>query len=218
MNLVRPTREFIRALRELTAKHGAVLIYDEVMTGFRVALGGAQSLHGITPDLTTMGKVIGGGMPLAAFGGKREIMDCISPLGGVYQAGTLSGNPVAVAAGLKTLEIIQRPGFYENLTARTEQLVQGLKQAAEQTGIAFTADSVGGMFGLYFSGSLPQNYADMAASNIEAFKTFFHGMLDRGVSFGPSAYEAAFVSAAHTEELVAESVAIAADVLAHMAS
>ena len=218
MNLVRPTREFIRALRELTAKHGAVLIYDEVMTGFRVALGGAQSLHGITPDLTTMGKVIGGGMPLAAFGGKREIMDCISPLGGVYQAGTLSGNPVAVAAGLKTLEIIQRPGFYENLTARTEQLVQGLKQAAEQTGISFTADSVGGMFGLYFSGSLPQNYADMAASNIEAFKTFFHGMLDRGVSFGPSAYEAAFVSAAHTEELVAESVAIAADVLAHMAS
>ena len=218
MNLVRPTREFIRALRELTAKHGAVLIYDEVMTGFRVALGGAQSLHGITPDLTTMGKVIGGGMPLAAFGGKREIMDCISPLGGVYQAGTLSGNPVAVAAGLKTLEIIQRPGFYENLTARTEQLVQGLKQAAEQTGIAFTADSVGGMFGLYFSGSLPQNYADMAASNIEAFKTFFHGMLERGVSFGPSAYEAAFVSAAHTEELVAESVAIAADVLAHMAS
>ena len=218
MNLVRPTREFIRALRELTAKHGAVLIYDEVMTGFRVALGGAQSLHGITPDLTTMGKVIGGGMPLAAFGGKREIMDCISPLGGVYQAGTLSGNPVAVAAGLKTLEIIQRPGFYENLTARTEQLVQGLKQAAEQTGIAFTADSVGGMFGLYFSGSLPQNYAEMAASNIEAFKTFFHGMLDRGVAFGPSAYEAAFVSAAHTEELVAESVAIAADVLAHMAS
>ena len=218
MNLVRPTREFIRALRELTAKHGAVLIYDEVMTGFRVALGGAQSLHGITPDLTTMGKVIGGGMPLAAFGGKREIMDCISPLGGVYQAGTLSGNPVAVAAGLKTLEIIQRPGFYENLTARTEQLVHGLKQAAAQAGIAFTADSVGGMFGLYFSGSLPQNSADMAASNIEAFKTFFHGMLDRGVSFGPSAYEAAFVSAAHTEELVAESVAIAADVLTHMAS
>ena len=218
MNLVRPTREFIHALRELTAKHGAVLIYDEVMTGFRVALGGAQSLHGITPDLTTMGKVIGGGMPLAAFGGQREIMDCISPLGGVYQAGTLSGNPVAVAAGLKTLEIIQRPGFYENITACTEQLVHGLKQAAAQTGIAFTADSVGGMFGLYFSGSLPQNYADMAASNIEAFKTFFHGMLDRGVAFGPSAYEAAFVSAAHTEELVAETVAIAADVLAHMAS
>ena len=218
MNLVRPTREFIRALRELTAKHGAVLIYDEVMTGFRVAIGGAQSLHGITPDLTTMGKVIGGGMPLAAFGGKREIMDCISPLGGVYQAGTLSGNPVAVAAGLKTLEIIQRPGFYENLTAHTEQLVHGLKQAAAQTGIAFAADSVGGMFGLYFSGSLPQNYADMAASNIEAFKTFFHGMLDRGVAFGPSAYEAAFVSAAHTEELVTETVAIAADVFAQMAS
>ena len=218
MNLVKPSQEFVHTLRQITAQHGSVLIYDEVMTGFRVALGGAQSVHGITPDLTTMGKVIGGGMPLAAFGGKKEIMDCISPLGAVYQAGTLSGNPVAVAAGLKTLEIIQRPSFYENLTARTEQLVHGLKKAAAQTGIAFTADSVGGMFGLYFSGSLPQNYADMAASNIEAFKTFFHGMLDRGVAFGPSAYEAAFVSAAHTEELVAETVAIAADVLAHMAS
>ncbi|OAM30032.1 MULTISPECIES: glutamate-1-semialdehyde 2,1-aminomutase [Eikenella] len=217
MNLVRPTPAFLRALRELTAKHGAVLIYDEVMTGFRVALGGAQSLHGITPDLTTMGKVIGGGMPLAAFGGKREIMDCISPLGAVYQAGTLSGNPVAVAAGLKTLEIIQRPGFYENLTARTEQLVRGLKQAAAQAGVEFNADSVGGMFGLYFSGSLPQNYADMAASDIDAFKTFFHGMLDKGVAFGPSAYEAAFVSAAHSEELVNETVAAAANVFAHMA-
>jgi len=218
MNLVRPSENFVRALRSLTAKHGVVLIYDEVMTGFRVALGGAQSLHGITPDLTTMGKVIGGGMPLAAFGGRKDIMACISPLGGVYQAGTLSGNPVAVAAGLKTLEIIRREGFYENLTARTEQLVKGFQTAAAKAGVAFTADSVGGMFGLYFSGSLPQNYADMAASNIEAFKTFFHGMLDRGVAFGPSAYEAAFVSAAHTEELVAESVAIAADVLAHMAS
>ncbi|MBH5330267.1 glutamate-1-semialdehyde 2,1-aminomutase [Eikenella sp. S3360] len=217
MNLVRPTPEFLRALRELTAQHGAVLIYDEVMTGFRVALGGAQSLHGITPDLTTMGKVIGGGMPLAAFGGRRDIMDCISPLGAVYQAGTLSGNPVAVAAGLKTLEIIQRPGFYENLTARTEQLVRGLKQAAAKAGVAFNADSVGGMFGLYFSGSLPQNYADMAASDIGAFKTFFHGMLDKGVAFGPSAYEAAFVSAAHGEELVGETVRIAGEVFRQMA-
>ncbi len=217
MNLVRPTPEFLRALRSLTEKHGAVLIYDEVMTGFRVALGGAQSLHGITPDLTTMGKVIGGGMPLAAFGGKREIMDCISPLGAVYQAGTLSGNPVAVAAGLKTLEIIQRPGFYEQLAARTEQLVRGLKRAAEQAGVVFNADSVGGMFGMYFSSSLPQSYADMAASDTDAFKTFFHGMLNRGVAFGPSAYEAAFVSAAHTEELVEETVAAAGEVFRQIA-
>ena len=217
MNLVRPTREFIRALRELTAKHGAVLIYDEVMTGFRVALGGAQSLHGITPDLTTMGKVIGGGMPLAAFGGKREIMDCISPLGGVYQAGTLSGNPVAVAAGLKTLEIIQRPGFYEQLSALTTQLVQGLSQAAKQAGLTFCADSEGGMFGLYFASQRPQTYADMAASNTDGFKAFFHGMLDNGVTFGPSAYEAGFVSAAHTPELIEQAVDAAQPVFERMA-
>jgi glutamate-1-semialdehyde 2,1-aminomutase len=193
------------------------LIYDEVMTGFRVALGGAQSVHGITPDLTTMGKVIGGGMPLAAFGGKKEIMDCISPLGAVYQAGTLSGNPVAVAAGLKTLEIIQRAGFYENLTARTEQLVNGINQAAKQAGITFTADSIGGMFGFYFADHAPQNYSDMAASNIAAFKTFFHGLLERGVVLGPSAYEASFMSAAHTAELVDETIAMAAEVFAQMA-
>lgn len=216
MNLVQARPEFVRTLRELTAKHGAVLVYDEVMTGFRVALGGAQSLHGIVPDLTTMGKVVGGGMPLAAFGGKREIMDCISPLGAVYQAGTLSGNPVAVAAGLKTLEIVQRPGFYENLTAHTRQLAEGLKRVAADVGVSFQTDSVGGMFGLYFSGSLPQNYADMAASDIDSFKRFFHGMLDGGVAFGPSAYEAAFVSAAHTPELVEETVGIAAKVFAAM--
>lgn len=217
MNLVRPSENFVKALRELTAKHGAVLIYDEVMTGFRVALGGAQSLHGVKPDLTTMGKVIGGGMPLAAFGGKREIMECISPLGGVYQAGTLSGNPLAVAAGLKTLEIIQRDGFYENLTARTEQLVNGLTAAARDNGVEFSADFVGGMFGLYFAGHTPKNYADMARSNTEAFKHFFHGMLERGVAFGPSAYEAAFMSAAHTPELVDETITIARDVFANMA-
>ena len=217
MNLVRPSETFVKALRGLTAKHGAVLIYDEVMTGFRVALGGAQSLHGITPDLTTMGKVIGGGMPLAAFGGRRDIMACISPLGGVYQAGTLSGNPVAVAAGLKTLEIIQRPGFYENLTARTEQLVNGFKNAAADAGITFSADSVGGMFGLYFADGLPQNYADMARSNTDGFKTFFHGMLDKSVAFGPSAYEAGFVSAAHTPELIEETVSAAKEVFKAMA-
>ena len=217
MNLVRPSENFVKVLRELTARHGAVLIYDEVMTGFRVALGGAQSLHGITPDLTTMGKVIGGGMPLAAFGGRKDIMAAISPLGGVYQAGTLSGNPVAVAAGLKTLEIIQRPGFYENLAARTEQLVQGFQAAAAAAGVAFCADSVGGMFGLYFSDGLPQNYADMARSNTDGFKTFFHGMLDKQVAFGPSAYEAGFVSAAHTPELIEETVAAAKAVFKAMA-
>ena len=217
MNLVKPSQEFVHTLRQITTQHGSVLIYDEVMTGFRVALGGAQSVHGITPDLTTMGKVIGGGMPLAAFGGKKEIMDCISPLGAVYQAGTLSGNPVAVAAGLKTLEIIQRTGFYEHLTARTEQLANGINQAAKQAGITFTADSIGGMFGFYFAEQAPQNYSDMAASNIAAFKTFFHGLLERGVALGPSAYEASFMSAAHTAELVDETIAMAAEVFAGMA-
>ena len=217
MNLVRPSEAFVKALRELTEKHGAVLIYDEVMTGFRVALGGAQSLHGIKPDLTTMGKVIGGGMPLAAFGGRKDIMECISPLGGVYQAGTLSGNPIAVAAGLKTLEIIQREGFYENLTALTQRLANGIADAAKAHGVEFTADSVGGMFGLYFASHTPQNYADMARSNVDGFKHFFHGMLDRNVAFGPSAYEAGFVSAAHTPELIDETIAVAHEVFKEMA-
>ena len=217
MNLVRPSEAFVKALRELTEKHGAVLIYDEVMTGFRVALGGAQSLHDIKPDLTTMGKVIGGGMPLAAFGGRKDIMECISPLGGVYQAGTLSGNPIAVAAGLKTLEIIKREGFYENLTALTQRLANGIADAAKAHGVEFTADSVGGMFGLYFASHTPQNYADMARSNIDGFKHFFHGMLDRNVAFGPSAYEAGFVSAAHTPELIDETIAVAHEVFKEMA-
>ena len=216
MNLVKPSTEFIHTLRQITEQHGSVLIYDEVMTGFRVALGGAQSLHGITPDLTTMGKVIGGGMPLAAFGGKREIMAHISPLGGVYQAGTLSGNPVAVAAGLKTLEIIQRTGFYDNLNALTERLVQGLRAAAQATNITFSADWIGGMFGLYFASHTPQSYADMTASNIDGFKQFFHGMLNQGVAFGPSAYEACFMSAAHTPELIDETIAAAQTVFAQM--
>lgn len=218
MNLVQPSTEFIHTLRRLTEEHGVVLIYDEVMTGFRVALGGAQSLHGIRPDLTTMGKVIGGGMPLAAFGGKKEIMDCISPLGGVYQAGTLSGNPVAVAAGLKTLEIIQRPGFYENLSTLSQRLCQGLSAAAKAAGVPFCADWVGGMFGLYFTDNIPHSYADMTASNTEAFKRFFHGMLARGIAFGPSAYEACFMSAAHTPELIDNTIAAAQEVFAEMAA
>lgn len=215
MNLVKPTEEFVRTLREVTAQHGTVLIYDEVMTGFRVALGGAQSLHGITPDLTTMGKVIGGGMPLAAFGGRAEIMAKISPLGDVYQAGTLSGNPLAVTAGLKTLEIIQRDGFYENLTERTAQLAQGLQAAAERHGVPLVTDSVGGMFGLYFGAStLPQSYDDMQHTDATLFKKFFHAMLDNGVAFAPSAYEAGFVSAAHNEELIASTLEKAENVLA----
>lgn len=218
MNLVQPSAEFIHTLRRLTEEHGVVLIYDEVMTGFRVALGGAQSLHGVRPDLTTMGKVIGGGMPLAAFGGKKEIMDCISPLGGVYQAGTLSGNPVAVAAGLKTLEIIQRQGFYENLSTLSQRLCQGLSAAAKAAGVPFCADWVGGMFGLYFADHIPHSYADMTASNTEAFKRFFHGMLARGIAFGPSAYEACFMSAAHTPELIDGTIAAAQEVFAEMAA
>ncbi len=215
MNLVKPTEEFVRTLREVTAQHGTVLIYDEVMTGFRVALAGAQSLHGITPDLTTMGKVIGGGMPLAAFGGRAEIMAKISPLGDVYQAGTLSGNPLAVTAGLKTLEIIQRDGFYENLTERTAQLAQGLRAAAQRHGVPLVTDSVGGMFGLYFGAStLPQSYDDMQHTDATLFKKFFHAMLDNGVAFAPSAYEAGFVSAAHNEELIASTLEKAENVLA----
>ncbi|QMT39759.1 glutamate-1-semialdehyde 2,1-aminomutase [Neisseria shayeganii] len=218
MNLVRATPEFVRELRRLTAEHGSVLIYDEVMTGFRVALGGAQSLHGITPDLTTMGKVIGGGMPLAAFGGRQDIMACISPLGGVYQAGTLSGNPVAVAAGLKTLEIIRRDGFYEQLAENTRRLTAGFQAAADAAGVPFRTDCEGGMFGLYFADFLPNNYKDMARTDTDAFKRFFHGMLARRVAFGPSAFEACFMSAAHTPELIDETVAAARAVFADMAA
>ncbi|EGY53763.1 glutamate-1-semialdehyde 2,1-aminomutase [Neisseria shayeganii] len=218
MNLVRATPEFVRELRRLTTEHGSVLIYDEVMTGFRVALGGAQSLHGITPDLTTMGKVIGGGMPLAAFGGRKDIMACISPLGGVYQAGTLSGNPVAVAAGLKTLEIIRRDGFYEQLAENTRRLTAGFQAAADAASVPFQTDCEGGMFGLYFADFLPNNYNDMARTDTDAFKRFFHGMLARQVAFGPSAFEACFMSAAHTPELIDETVAAAQAVFADMAA
>ena len=207
MNMVQPSAEFVQALRGLTEQHGAVLIYDEVMTGFRVALGCAQSLHGIKPDLTTMGKVIGGGMPLAAFGGRKDIMACISPLGGVYQAGTLSGNPLAVTAGLKTLEIIQRPGFYETLNHNCERLLSGLNAAAKAAGVPFSSQYVGGMFGFYFNDKIPHSFADVSDSDKEAFKQFFHGMLERGVSLAPSAFEASFMSAAHTDELIDQTIA-----------
>ena len=202
MNLIKAKPEFLAAIRNLTAQHGAVLIYDEVMTGFRVALGGAQSLQGITPDLTCLGKVMGGGMPMAAFGGKQEIMSKLAPLGTVYQAGTLSGNPVAVAAGLKTLEIVAREGFYECLAGQTEKLMLGLKTAADQAGVPFAVDSVGGMFGFYFTSAVPTSFAEVTQSNIEAFKLFFHAMLDEGVYLAPSAYEAGFTSIAHDNAVV----------------
>jgi glutamate-1-semialdehyde 2,1-aminomutase len=209
MNLIKPSKEFLAAIRSLTSKHGAVLIYDEVMTGFRVALGGAQSLQGITPDLTCLGKVMGGGMPMAAFGGKKEIMSKLAPLGNVYQAGTLSGNPVAVAAGLKTLEIISREGFYECLTGQTEKLMAGLKQAADKANIPFAVDSEGGMFGFYFTNQVPVSFEAVTKSNIDAFKKFFHLMLDEGVYLAPSAYEAGFTSIAHDNEVVDAIVAAA---------
>jgi glutamate-1-semialdehyde 2,1-aminomutase len=209
MNLVTPTPQFLAALRGLCTKHGAVLIFDEVMTGFRVALGGAQARFGITPDLTTLGKVIGGGMPVGAFGGRRDIMQKIAPLGPVYQAGTLSGNPVAVAAGLATLKAIAAPGFFERLEQTATALTAGLAAAAKKHGIAFSAQAVGGMFGIYFSANVPQSFAEVMQSDKDLFNRFFHAMLARGVYFAPSAYEAGFVSAAHTPHDIAATVAAA---------
>jgi glutamate-1-semialdehyde 2,1-aminomutase len=209
MNLIAPQQDFLQAMRDLTAKHGAVLIFDEVMTGFRVGLKSAQGLFGITPDLSTFGKVIGGGMPLGAFGGRREIMEKIAPLGPVYQAGTLSGNPVAVAAGLAQLAIIQEPGFYEALTAKAKMLCDGLVAAATKHGVDFAAQNVGGMFGLYFAKECPATYDAVLACDKEAFNRFFHAMLDAGHYFAPSAFEAGFVSAAHSEADIAGTVAAA---------
>ncbi len=218
MNLIRPSAEFVAALRELCTRHGAVLIYDEVMTGFRVALGGAQELHGIRPDLTTLGKVVGGGMPIGAFGGRADIMACIAPLGSVYQAGTLSGNPVAVAAGLTTLKLIQAEGFHARLGERTRQLVDGLAAAAREAGVTCSTDSVGGMFGLYFTAEVPRSYAEVMQSDRELFNRFFHAMLAEGVYLAPSAFEAGFVSAAHTEADIDATVAAARRAFAKLAA
>jgi glutamate-1-semialdehyde 2,1-aminomutase len=209
MNLIVPTPEFLKAMRELTAQHGAVLIFDEVMTGFRVDLKSAQGLFGITPDLSTFGKVVGGGMPLGAFGGKREIMEMIAPLGPVYQAGTLSGNPIATAAGLATLKLIGTPGFHESLTAKTKSLCDGLVAAARKHGVAFSAQSVGGMFGLYFSEQCPDTYDAVLACDKDAFNRFFHAMIAAGHYFAPSAFEAGFVSAAHSADDIAATIAAA---------
>ncbi len=208
-NLIAPKPGFLQLLRALCSQHGALLIFDEVMTGFRVALGGAQALYGIQPDITTLGKVIGGGMPLGAFGGRRDIMQCVAPLGPVYQAGTLSGNPVAVAAGLATLRLVQTPGFYDKLSATALALCQGLSAAAAAHQIAFCAQHVGGMFGLYFRASAPQTYAEVMTCDKQRFNQFFHSMLAQGVYLAPSAYEAGFVSSAHTTADISKTVAAA---------
>jgi glutamate-1-semialdehyde 2,1-aminomutase len=202
MNLVRATPEFLNALRERCDEYGSVLIFDEVMCGFRVALGGAQQVYGIKPDLTCLGKVIGGGMPAAAFGGRSDIMAHLAPLGGVYQAGTLSGNPIAVAAGLKTLRLIQRPGFYDDLAKQTRKLVDGLTAVARDAKVPFSADSIGGMFGLYFMDRVPGSFAEIATGDTKRFNAFFHAMLDAGVYFAPSAFEAGFVSSAHDDAVI----------------
>jgi glutamate-1-semialdehyde 2,1-aminomutase len=207
MNCIPPVPGFLETLREECTKHGAVLIFDEVMTGFRVALGGAQQLYGITPDLTTLGKVIGGGMPVGAFGGRRAIMEKISPLGPVYQAGTLSGNPVAMAAGLTTLQLLSQPGFHARLAAVTDELVAGLHSAARDAGVPLATNHVCGMFGFFFT-SAPRvtSYAEATSCDVERFKRFFHAMLQEGVYLAPSAFEAGFVSAAHGDAEIRHTV------------
>lgn len=217
MNMVPGTPEFIHAMRDLCTRYGALLIVDEVMTGFRVALQGAQSLYGVTPDITMFGKVIGGGMPVAAFGGRREVMEKIAPCGPVYQAGTLSGNPVAVACGLATLKLIQEEGFYDRLAAQTTKLITGLKAAADVEGVTFSAQSIGGMFGLYFLPQLPTGFADVMKSDGKRFNLFFHEMLNRGVYLAPSLYEAGFVSSAHDDAAIEETIAAAKEAFAVVA-
>jgi glutamate-1-semialdehyde 2,1-aminomutase len=219
MNFVRASVAFMKKLRELCTRHGALLVFDEVMTGFRVGLGGAQGVYaglipGFAPDMSVFGKVIGGGMPLAAFGGKRAVMEQLAPLGPVYQAGTLSGNPVATACGLATLREIQRPGFFEALSARTRSLVAGLLGAARDAGVPMSGDSEGAMFGFFFGERLPQNYGEVMATDKERFNRFFHGMLAGGVYLAPALYEAGFVSAAHSEADLADTVAAARRALA----
>ncbi|MFO1394406.1 MAG: glutamate-1-semialdehyde 2,1-aminomutase [Steroidobacteraceae bacterium] len=217
MNCIPPVPGFLEALRELCTKHGAVLIFDEVMTGFRVSRGGAQELYGIRPDLTTLGKIVGGGMPVGAFGGRREIMEHIAPLGPVYQAGTLSGNPVAMAAGLATLEGVSAPGFHARLAAKTDRLVHGLRDAARAAGVPLATNHVCGMFGLFFTDAPHVNsYAEATGCDVERFKRFFHGMLDEGVYLAPSAFEAGFVSAAHGDAEIDATVAAAARVFARL--
>ena len=201
MNCVLPVPGYLEALRSVCDQHGAVLIFDEVMTGFRIALGGAQALYSVKPDLTTLGKIVGGGMPVGAFGGRRDIMECIAPIGPVYQAGTLSGNPVAMAAGLATLEALCEPGFHARLTEKTTRLIEGIENAARSMNLPLSTNHLCGMFGLFFIDKAPVRYfREVMACDVERFRRFFHSMLEEGVYLAPSAYEAGFVSAAHTEE------------------
>jgi glutamate-1-semialdehyde 2,1-aminomutase len=211
MNFIRGSREWLARMRELCTQHGALLIWDEVMTGFRVGAGSAQGLYGITPDMSAFGKVIGGGMPMAAFGGRKDVMQKLSPLGAVYQAGTLSGNPVAVAAGMATLKLVQQPGFYDALAVSTKRLMSGLHAAAQAAGKPVITDCEGGMFGFYFATdaqrALPQNYSEVAATDADTFKRFFHACLDCGVYLAPSAFEAGFISSAHNDAVIADTLA-----------
>jgi glutamate-1-semialdehyde 2,1-aminomutase len=217
MNCVPPVPGFLETLRSVCDHSGAVLIFDEVMTGFRVALGGAQALYDIRPDLTTLGKIVGGGMPVGAFGGRRDIMEKIAPLGPVYQAGTLSGNPVAMAAGLATLDAIKAPGFYDQLAAKTTHLMEGLQNAAKLAGVALTTNHVCGMFGLFFTDQAPVRYfREVMACDVERFKRFFHGMLEEGVYLAPSAFEAGFLSAAHSAADIEATIAAARKVFAKL--
>ena len=217
MNMVPPVAGFHEKLRELCTASETILIFDEVMTGFRVAKGGAQSIFNIAPDLTTLGKIVGGGMPAAAFGGRADIMASLAPDGPVYQAGTLSGNPVAMAAGIATLELIDEPGFYESLTEKTAQLIHGLEAAAENAGVAMATEFEGGMFGLVFTDAASvRSFDQVAAADVERFKKFFHGMLDGGIYLAPSAFEAGFVSAAHGDEEINATIDAAAKVFASL--
>jgi glutamate-1-semialdehyde 2,1-aminomutase len=218
MNFVRPSQSFLRVLREQCTKRGAVLIFDEVMTGYRVGPQGAQGIFGIRPDLTTLGKVIGGGLPVGAFGGRRDIMQKLAPVGPVYQAGTLSGNPVAVSAGLATLKQVLKPGFFDHLGATTAALAGGLEREAQAAGVTFSTASLGGMFGLFFRAAAPSSFAEVMQSDREAFNRFFHAMLDRGVYLAPSAFEAGFVSAAHGEDELELTFAAAREAFAQMRS
>jgi len=217
MNCIPPVPGFLETLREVCDEHGALLIFDEVMTGFRVAFGGAQEVYNIKPDLTTLGKIIGGGMPVGAFGGRRDVMERLAPTGPIYQAGTLSGNPIAMTAGLKTLEIISRDGFYEDLERKSARMVEGMLEVAKANNIALSSNRVGAMFGLFFTEE-PKvtNYQQVTACNIDRFNRFFHGMLDHGVNLAPSAYEAGFVSAAHTDQDIDEALEAANKVFANL--
>jgi glutamate-1-semialdehyde 2,1-aminomutase len=209
MNCVPPRAGFLQTLRDLCTRDGALLIFDEVMTGFRVATGGAQALYAITPDLTTLGKIIGGGMPVGAYGGRRDLMEQVAPAGPIYQAGTLSGNPVAMAAGLAMLDLVREPGFHERLSLKTQALTDGLSTAAREAGVPFSTNRVGGMFGLFFSDANVTTFAQAIACDRTAFNRFFHAMLERGVYFAPSPFEAGFMSTAHDDDVIAETLAAA---------